>query len=57
MVSFIFSGLIIPFIFSKLKLDPANVSGPIDTIIQDIISITIYFSIAHILLYILYKND
>ncbi|MFA5563963.1 MAG: magnesium transporter [Candidatus Caldatribacteriota bacterium] len=46
-----------PFIFSKLKLDPANVSGPIDTIIQDIISITIYFSIAHILLYILYKND
>lgn len=50
MISSIFSGLIIPFIFSKLKLDPANASGPIATIIQDIISITVYFGIAHVLL-------
>jgi len=50
MISSVFSGLIIPFIFSKLKLDPANASGPIATIIQDIMSITVYFSIAHFLL-------
>lgn len=50
MISSIFSGLIIPFIFSKLKLDPANASGPVATIVQDIVSITVYFSIAYILL-------
>lgn len=45
-----FTGLIIPLFFSKLKLDPANASGPIATIIQDILSVTIYFAIASLLL-------
>src|SRR3989339_140284 len=34
-LSSIISGLIIPFIFNSLKMDPANASGPIATIIQD----------------------
>ena len=49
-LSSVFSGLIIPYLFSKLKVDPANASGPIATIIQDISSIVIYFLIASWLL-------
>ena len=49
-ISSVLTGLIIPYFFSKLKLDPANASGPIATIIQDLLSIIIYFSIATILL-------
>lgn len=49
-LSSVFSGLMIPFLFGRLKLDPANASGPIATIIQDITSITIYFLIAYFLL-------
>lgn len=49
-ISSLFTGLIIPFIFSKLKLDPANASGPVATIIQDITSVFIYFSIGSLLL-------
>jgi magnesium transporter len=45
-LSSIFSGMIIPFVFSKLQLDPASASGPIGTIIQDTTTITIYFLIA-----------
>lgn len=48
--SSVITGLFIPYFFSQLKLDPANASGPIATIIQDILSIFIYFSIASILL-------
>lgn len=49
-LSALFSGLIIPFLFSKLKTDPANASGPIATILQDIISVFVYFAIAYLLL-------
>ena len=42
----VLTGLLIPFIFRKMELDPANASGPIATILQDVISITIYFTIA-----------
>jgi len=45
-VSSIFPGLLIPYFFTKIKLDPANASGPISTIIQDLFSIIIYFLIA-----------
>ncbi len=45
-ISSILTGLIIPFLFSKLKFDPANASGPIGTIVQDVMSVTIYFAIA-----------
>ncbi len=49
-ISSLFTGILIPFFFRKLKLDPANASGPIGTIIQDVLSIFIYFSIAKALL-------
>jgi len=45
-LSSLFTGLVVPYLFSKLHVDPANASGPIATIIQDIISISIYFGVA-----------
>jgi len=48
--SSLISGLFVPFIFRKFKIDPANASGPIGTIIQDIVSVVIYFTIASILI-------
>jgi len=42
----IFTGTVVPYTFYRLKLDPADASGPIGTIIQDNVSIVIYFSIA-----------
>ncbi|MBU0530948.1 MAG: magnesium transporter [Candidatus Uhrbacteria bacterium] len=44
--SSVFTGLIIPRLVSKTRNDPANVSGPIATIIQDMFSVVIYFLIA-----------
>ncbi|PIR89185.1 MAG: hypothetical protein COU07_02465 [Candidatus Harrisonbacteria bacterium CG10_big_fil_rev_8_21_14_0_10_40_38] len=49
-LSSLITGLMIPYMFSKLKLDPANASGPIATIIQDIISVLVYLSIATLIL-------
>jgi magnesium transporter len=43
----------IPIILQKLKKDPAVGSGPIATIITDVISITTYFFIANLLLNII----
>ncbi|MDP3697778.1 MAG: CBS domain-containing protein [Candidatus Taylorbacteria bacterium] len=45
-ISSVSTGLIIPYIFGKLSLDPANASGPIGTIIQDFLSVFIYFTVA-----------
>lgn len=45
-ISSIFTGILIPYFLSKLKFDPANASGPIATIIQDILSVVVYFLIA-----------
>lgn len=39
-------GLILPFIFTKFKLDPAAASAPLITTIADISGVVIYFSIA-----------
>lgn len=39
-------GLLLPFIFTKLKLDPATASAPLITSIADISGVIIYFSIA-----------
>jgi magnesium transporter len=39
-------GLLTPFIFTKLKLDPATASAPLITSIADITGVLIYFSIA-----------
>lgn len=49
-LSSIVSGLAIPFLFNKIHLDPANASGPIATILQDVFSVFVYFSIASLLL-------
>ena len=48
--SSIFTGIILPVLFRRVKLDPANASGPIATIVQDIFSVTIYFLVASNLL-------
>jgi magnesium transporter len=45
-LSSLITGIIIPYVFSLLKLDPASGSGPIATIIQDIASVAIYLWIA-----------
>lgn len=45
-MSSVLAGMVIPYLFNKAGLDPANASGPIATIIQDILSIVIYFAIA-----------
>ena len=42
----IFVAIFIPWLLTKLKFDPALGSGPFATIIQDIISLVIYFLIA-----------
>ncbi|HNS31030.1 MAG TPA: magnesium transporter [Tenuifilaceae bacterium] len=39
-------GMLLPFIFTKLKLDPATASAPLITSIADISGVLIYFSIA-----------
>ena len=49
-LSSISTGLLVPYIFNKINLDPANASGPIATVIQDILSVIIYFNVAHLLL-------
>lgn len=39
-------GMVLPYIFTKLKLDPATASAPLITSIADISGVIIYFSIA-----------
>jgi magnesium transporter len=39
-------GMTLPFIFSRLKLDPATASGPLITSLADISGVLIYFSLA-----------
>ncbi len=39
-------GLLLPFLFTKLKIDPATASAPLVTSIADITGVVIYFSIA-----------
>ncbi len=39
-------GMSLPFIFRKMKLDPATASAPLITSIADIVGVLIYFSIA-----------
>jgi magnesium transporter len=48
--SSVFTGLLTPFLFNRAHLDPADASGPITTIIQDLLSVAIYLGIATLLL-------
>lgn len=49
-LSSVFSGLLVPYIFYKSNFDPADASGPIGIIIQDIVSVIIYFFVIIILI-------
>ncbi|MDF1498660.1 MAG: magnesium transporter [Patescibacteria group bacterium] len=42
--------ILLPWIFSKLKYDPAIASGPLATVFRDILSLLIYLSIANAVL-------
>ena len=37
-------GLLLPWAFQRLGLDPAYGSGPLATVIQDILSLLVYFT-------------
>ena len=43
-------GMSLPFLLSKLKMDPAAASAPLITSIADIIGVLVYFSIATLVL-------
>ncbi|MEK7552186.1 MAG: magnesium transporter [Patescibacteria group bacterium] len=43
-------GLLLPWIFYKLKFDPAISSGPFSTVISDVLSVLIYLGVAFIAL-------
>lgn len=47
----VFIAVLIPWAFSKFKKDPAFGSGPFATIVQDVLSIIIYFVIATLVLF------
>jgi len=49
-ITAIFIGNLIPYLLHKIKQDPAIGSGPFATIITDICSLIIYFSVASLLL-------
>ena len=44
-------GMSLPFLLSRLKLDPATASAPLVTSISDIVGVIIYFSIATAILF------
>lgn len=48
-LSAVITGLCVPYLFKQLRLDPANASGPLATIVQDLMSVTIYFLVASLL--------
>lgn len=44
------SGALIPIVINSLKIDPAVASGPFVTVIIDIIALSVYFSLATVLI-------
>lgn len=44
-------GFLLPWIFSRLGYDPALGSGPVATVIQDVLSLAIYFLVAAVLIF------
>ena len=50
MLSALTTGIGIPLLMSRLRTDPADASGPISTLVQEILSIVIYFAVASALL-------
>lgn len=45
-----FIGMILPFVLTRLKLDPANASGPLITSVADAVGLLIYFGFAGLIL-------
>ena len=43
-------GLLLPWMLSKMRIDPAFGSGPVATIIQDVLTILVYFTVMNALL-------
>jgi magnesium transporter len=43
-------GILLPSLLSSFRIDPAFGSGPIGTIIQDLLSMMTYFLVAHLML-------
>ncbi len=43
-------GLLLPWIFLRTKIDPAIATGPLSTVIRDILGIVIYFTVASIMI-------
>ena len=48
-----FLGAFVPYVLSKLKVDPAVASGPFITTVNDIVAIVIYYSLATLLFTVL----
>lgn len=46
----IIAGLTVPYLLHRIGFDPADASGPIATIIQDVISVLVYLEVATLLL-------
>jgi magnesium transporter len=44
-------GLLLPWLFARLGFDPALGSGPLATVVQDVLSLLIYFLIASALVF------
>ena len=44
-------GFLLPWLFAKLGYDPALGSGPLGTVVQDVLSLSIYFLIASVLVF------
>ena len=44
-------GLLLPWLFARLGYDPALGAGPVGTVVQDVLSLLIYFSIAAALIF------
>lgn len=49
-LSAIVTGIFLPYVFSRWRFDPANATGPIATIAQDIFNVIIYLAVAQLLL-------
>lgn len=49
-LSSLLTGTVLPYFFWKLHNDPAEASGPIATVIQDFVSVLVFFLIAQALL-------
>jgi magnesium transporter len=44
-------GFVLPWLFAKLGYDPALGAGPLGTVVQDVLSVLIYFLIASALIF------